>query len=139
MFVDTKGIGIDGEVYILTKILKALKQKNEWFMAYYNVKLPSFFGETQIDALIVTTRGVFVIEIKNYSGDIFGIDTSEKWFHNDKKNFRNPLLQNAFHVDSFVKKVIYNGPIFNCVVFTDFASSLNIVYQKQIKVFLISI
>ena len=55
-----------GEILALSSCLKKLIEHKEWFMAFYNVKLPSqsIKDDTQIDAIILTNRGVFVIEIK---------------------------------------------------------------------------
>ena len=36
-------------------------------------------GTTQIDHIVISKYGVFVIETKNYSGSIFGNDENKKW------------------------------------------------------------
>ena len=36
-------------------------------------------GSTQIDHIVVSKYGVFVIEVKNYRGDIYGNDNREEW------------------------------------------------------------
>ena len=36
-------------------------------------------GTTQIDHIVISKYGVFVIETKNYRGSIFGNDESKKW------------------------------------------------------------
>jgi predicted RNA-binding Zn-ribbon protein involved in translation (DUF1610 family) len=55
----------------------------------------------QIDHVIVSPYGIFVIETKNYTGWIFGSDYSEFWTKNmygNKYQFQNPLKQNYSHV-----------------------------------------
>lgn len=55
----------------------------------------------QIDHVVVSKYGVFVIETKNIKGWIFGTDKSEYWIKNmygKKYEFRNPLKQNYYHV-----------------------------------------
>lgn len=55
----------------------------------------------QIDHIVVSKYGVFVIETKNIKGWIFGGDNSEYWIKNmygKKYEFRNPLKQNYYHV-----------------------------------------
>ena len=55
----------------------------------------------QIDHIVVSKYGVFVIETKNIKGWIFGTDKSEYWIKNmygKKYEFRNPLKQNYYHV-----------------------------------------
>lgn len=57
----------------------------------------------QIDHIVVSRYGIFVIETKNYAGWIYGNDKSEFWIKNmygNKYQFRNPLKQNYSHVKS---------------------------------------
>ena len=57
----------------------------------------------QIDHIVVSRYGIFVIETKNYTGWIYGNDKSEFWIKNmygNKYRFRNPLKQNYSHVKS---------------------------------------
>lgn len=75
---------------------------------------------TQIDHIVINSRGIFVIETKNYSGEIYGGANSQEWtqslaYGNVKNKFYNPLKQNATHVYC-VKKVIGNIPIRSVVV-----------------------
>lgn len=56
---------------------------------------------TQIDHLVVSPYGVFVIETKGYKGWIMGGEYSEKWTQNiygRKFEFYNPVKQNDGHV-----------------------------------------
>lgn len=62
---------------------------------------PDGKGTTQIDHVVVSPFGIFVIETKNYAGWIFGDETSRYWtqvIHGKKSRFQNPLHQNALHV-----------------------------------------
>ncbi|WP_152205081.1 nuclease-related domain-containing protein [Marinobacter changyiensis] len=66
-----------------------------------NVTLPTEDGTTQIDHIIVSRYGVFVVETKNMKGWIFGNAQQRQWTqkifrHNQK--FQNPLHQNYKHV-----------------------------------------
>lgn len=66
-----------------------------------NVTLPSGEGTTQIDHVIVSMYGVFVVETKNMKGWIFGGANQKQWtqkiFKHSQK-FQNPLHQNYKHV-----------------------------------------
>ncbi|MFZ3171595.1 MAG: nuclease-related domain-containing protein [Carboxydocellales bacterium] len=67
-------------------------------------------GLTQIDQIIITPVGVFVIETKNYAGKIYGKQFDKMWaqYGNGKKiNFYNPIRQNYGHVEA-VKELIQN-------------------------------
>ena len=58
-------------------------------------------GTTQIDHIIISRCGVFVIETKARSGWIFGTETQKQWtqkLHNKSYKFQNPLFQNYMHI-----------------------------------------
>lgn len=58
-------------------------------------------GIVQIDHIIVSVYGIFVIETKNYKGWIFGNENAENWMqviYKEKNQFRNPIKQNWSHV-----------------------------------------
>lgn len=66
-----------------------------------NVTLPTEDGTTQIDHVLVSEFGVFVVETKNMKGWIFGSPHQRFWtqkiFRSNHK-FQNPLHQNYKHV-----------------------------------------
>jgi restriction system protein len=58
-------------------------------------------GTTQIDHVIVSRYGVFVVETKNMNGWIFGREDARFWTKLNKGHklrFQNPLHQNANHI-----------------------------------------
>lgn len=58
---------------------------------------------TQIDHIVVSVYGIFVIETKNYQGCIYGSDRAEYWtqeLHGKKYPFRNPFRQNYAHIQA---------------------------------------
>lgn len=66
-----------------------------------DVMLQTNHGITQIDHVVVSVCGIFVIETKNYKGWITGSEYGENWTKNmygKKYFFRNPLKQNYAHV-----------------------------------------
>lgn len=65
-----------------------------------NITLQTANGTTQIDHIIVSKYGIFVIEAKNMSGWIFGDAKSAQWTQSlfgKKYRFQNPLHQNYRH------------------------------------------
>lgn len=69
-------------------------------------------GTVQIDHIIVSVYGIFVIETKNYKGWIFGNENAENWLqviYKEKNQFRNPLKQNWSHVYA-LKNLIADFP-----------------------------
>lgn len=76
---------------------------------------------SQIDHIVINPRGIFVIETKNYSGEIYGSENQREWtqilaYGKIKNKLYNPLKQNATHVYN-VKKIVGNLPVYSLVVF----------------------
>lgn len=90
----------------------------------------------QIDHIFISNKGVFVIETKNYSGSIYGKETSNEWIEylNKKKyNFTNPIFQNYAH-KQIISKIIndYNNVI-SIIVFTK-SSKLKVKSPRNIVI-----
>lgn len=85
--------------------------KNEYKLIN-DVTLRTDNGTTQIDHIVVSPYGVFIIETKNYKGWITGGEKSSQWTQNiygKKKSFLNPILQNFGHVKA-VKALLRQYP-----------------------------
>lgn len=62
---------------------------------------------TQIDHIVVSLHGIFIIETKNYKGWIFGNSNKDYWTQNiwgNKYSFYNPILQNRNHIKFLMRK-----------------------------------
>ncbi len=72
------------------------------YVDMHNVTLPTADGgSTQIDHLIFSPYGLFVLETKNYQGWIFGTEKQREWtqqIFRKRSRFQNPLRQNYKHV-----------------------------------------
>lgn|SRR5574344_896411 len=98
---------------------------------------------SQIDHIVVSIFGIFVIETKNYSGWIFGAEQSEYWTrinYKNKKKFRNPIKQNYSHIYA-LKEVLTdfnNIRYFPIVVFSgsgdlkNIESKVPVVYSRNL-------
>lgn len=93
----------------------------ERYRQLHDVTLPTSDGTTQIDHIIVSIYGIFVIETKNMGGWIFGNPNQPKWtqtFGKSKNSFQNPLRQNYKHIkelDALLQ--IGEDKLFSVVVF----------------------
>ena len=91
--------GWEGEKAI-SSILKKLPR--EHYRLINNVMLKRGNGNTvQIDHIVISTYGIFVIETKNYKGIITGNDFSEQWtehIYKQKYHFFSPTRQNYGHI-----------------------------------------
>ena len=69
---------------------------------------------SQIDHVVVSRYGIFVIETKNYKGWISGGENSDNWTQNiygHKYQLRNPVYQNESHVKALKKVLSDEGKI----------------------------
>ncbi|MBU2968252.1 NERD domain-containing protein [Pseudoalteromonas sp. C2R02] len=77
---------------------------------------------TEVDHLVVSQYGIFVIETKNYAGWIFGSQHQAKWtqqIYKKKSQFQNPLRQNYKHCLAVGKLLGLVSNIKSVVVFTE--------------------
>lgn len=116
-------IGKRGEK-LTEKELKWLKLFNKNGLTLKNIYLPKENGETsEIDLVYITVKGIFVIESKNYSGWIFGDESSYNWTamlpNKDKNRFYNPILQNKTHIKWLLNYIGEDIPIFSVIVFSE--------------------
>jgi len=73
-----------------------LSLPNKSYHRFHNIVLPSKNGTTQIDHLIVSVFGLFIVETKNKKGWIFGSEKQISWTQSifgKKYSFQNPLRQ----------------------------------------------
>lgn len=86
---------------VLDKLLK-VKLDGAKYRILHNIMLPTDDGATtQIDHIVVSQWGIFVIETKTYSEWIFGDVKSAQWtvsHFKRKDRFQNPLRQNYKHI-----------------------------------------
>lgn len=90
--------GVMGEA-LVNLSARLFLDKNEYHLIK-NVTIPTEDGTTQIDHIIVSRFGVFVVETKNMQGWIFGGKRQQTWtqqIYKSKHKFQNPLHQNYKH------------------------------------------
>ena len=127
---------LDG--YSLEK--KVMKQLNSMFYTnpVPNVVLQHAKGTTEIDIIQVTRKGIFVVECKYRTDEVFGSAIEHSWdiTRNGKKiaAMYNPIKQNANHIrtlESYLKKEGIEAPtVYNVVVIV--AKELSIKELDQI-------
>lgn len=85
---------------------------------------------TQVDHIIISRYGVFVLETKNVHGKVYGSENAEYWKqylpdsgyrrhgYTQEHQLRNPIWQNAGHIRSLRRLVFGNDiPLYGIVVF----------------------
>ena len=118
-----KTSGEMGEIVVAKRLKKLDKEK---YHVINNLLLQNNGYSSQIDHVVVSVYGVFVIETKNFSGDIYGGPNSEMWTQNiygSKSQFMNPIQQNQGHITALKKTLGDNirVPFYNIVLFSEYA------------------
>ena len=113
------GKGIVGEMIVnLTVNMRLDKQK---YHLLKNVTLYTENGTTQIDHIIVSEFGVFVLETKNMKGWIYGDEKRNTWtqkIYKHTNKFQNPLHQNYKHIKAIESILeIDESKIFSVIIF----------------------
>ena len=90
--------GYIGEKLVIKKLKKLNKRK---YKVINDVLLKTQKGSTQIDHIVISKYGIFVIETKNYKGIIKGNEYDDNWSQiliNKSETLRNPIKQNNGHI-----------------------------------------
>lgn len=121
-----KDIGRIGEYHTYLKLRKFEREGAKFL---FNVYIPKDDEQTtEIDVLMISKKGVFVFESKNYSGWIFGSQNQKNWYQtlpvgkgrkSSKEHFLNPIMQNQLHIRCLKAFLNKDVPIYSVVVFSD--------------------
>lgn len=99
--------------------------KRRWvFLA--NLLLPLRNGhKTEIDCVLISRKGIFCIETKNWVGHISGNDDDEYWHQEyddpymSDRDHKNPVKQNEGHCAVLERRLHNNYQVDNTVIFAD--------------------
>jgi restriction system protein len=112
--------GVLGE-WQVNLLIKFFLDKNDYHLIK-NVTLPTDDGTTQIDHIIVSKYGIFVIETKNMKGSIFGSEHQKQWTQKIFKHtfkFQNPLHQNYKYIKTLEACLkTKSDSLFSVIIFT---------------------
>ena len=93
---------------------------------------------SQIDLVVATPQGVVAIEVKDYSGWIFGNENQKYWtqllnYGQEKYRFYNPIMQNSGHIAALKEQAVqFAGlPIFNVVLFAGNCNLKDVSYHSD--------
>ena len=104
----------------ITALLSTLP--SDEYTVLSDIMIKSYTGVSQIDYIVVSTHGIFVIETQEYHGNITGKDTDQYWnwsTDKDKRRFFNPIRQNHTHIKAIetVLEPIGKVPLISVVAF----------------------
>ena len=127
------------------KVKKLLKKRKEHFKLLNDVTFVNENSEMshQIDHIFINHYGVFVIETKNYFGEIEVIKDENLWFKivkGKKEKISNPLKQNKSHYQIVKRLVKGIADVTSLVVFirnnAPYLDDENLINLKDLNLFI---
>ncbi len=111
----------DGEARVSRLLTSRFGPPDYHLMNHVTVRMED--GTTQIDHILVSRYGVFVIETKDFNGWIFAGAQDPRWtqvYFRRKSTFQNPIFQNFRHVCAVREVLDFLAPeaVKSVVVFT---------------------
>lgn len=111
----------------LSSVLKSLP---DCYHIIDDVLLKTKKGSTQLDHIVVSPFGLFVIETKNHKGMIFGDCCGQVWTQvlNGRGHFKlySPVLQNSGHIRHLSQQIKVPATCMQgCIVFTNRDANLS--------------
>ncbi|WP_299878711.1 nuclease-related domain-containing protein [uncultured Cocleimonas sp.] len=98
-------------------IIKNLN-KNEYHLIN-DISMPALSGTTQIDHLLVSPYGIFVVDTKYMKGWIFGGEHEKDWVQSTssgKFKFQNPLHKNHKHIKALAHMLDLTDDKFHSII-----------------------
>jgi len=90
------------------------------YQRFHDVILPTHNGTTQIDHVLVSPFGLFIVETKNRKGWIFGSEDQPQWtqsLYGKNYSFQNPLRQTFRQKKSLSEFLEVNEHLIHTVVY----------------------
>lgn len=106
-----------------------LSRLNKDYIIIKDIIIPGSNKTTQIDSIVISIYGIFVIECKNFSGYIYGNDKDKVWTQivgKTKNTFYNPVRQNYAHIKAIENVIGDKYNIYSIIVFSDKATLKNV-------------
>ena len=134
-------LGRYGEYLIYDK-LRTYESAGSKFL--FNIYIPKNSDETsEIDVLMISQKGLFVFESKNYSGWIFGNEHSKYWMQtlatgrnqSHKEKFYNPIKQNDSHIKNLTRYLKMDLTCYSVISFAERTTLKDIeIFRDDVKV-----
>jgi hypothetical protein len=112
--------GTRSERDLIIRLLKEGVSSENIFHDLYIEKKDGTYS--QIDIVVLTEVGVIVVEVKDFSGWIFGFGKNVNWVHflgKMKYSFYNPIFQNEGHIRTIKNQLFEYGniPFYSLIIF----------------------
>lgn len=132
-FLPTKGE--KGERYVAFLLSQLPKSE---YIVLNDVTLQNEYVSTQIDHIVISVYGIFVVETKNLSGFISGSETSQQWIKNmygHQYSFYNPIRQNESHILALSRVLNIPKDYFVSIVAFSNKSQINVYSETHVVYF----
>lgn len=106
------------------------------YVVINNIMLQVRDRTTQIDHVVVSNYGIFVIETKNYKGWIIGNEYDDYWkqvLYKRKEKLHNPIKQNYGHVQ-VLKEILKDFPEVNYISIVAFTTKADLKVTSETDV-----
>lgn len=132
-------IGYETEKQIAEIIKHELEEGIEGYVLQ-NLYIPKENGGTsEIDAVLICTKGLYVFESKNIAGYIFGDEKHREWTvtffsgnkTTEKHKLYNPIWQNNTHIRHLKRYLNSSIPVNSVIVFSDRGELKNIPRRTE--------
>ena len=123
--------GFMGEFWVKSELKKL--PKNE-YLVLNDIMIKSSKGTHQIDHIILSKFGIFVVEMKNYYGLITGDEYKDKWIQHLGKNkqyFNNPIHQNYGHIKALQELLNFEEEKFISIIC--FSNQITMINQIRVN------
>lgn len=117
----------------VNKLLSRLDENN--YKIYHDLYVPTEGNKTtQVDHVVVSPFGIFVIETKAYNGWIFGNEKSKYWtqvIYKRKEKLFNPIWQNAGHIKALENYLGIDKQLFTSII--AFSNQSTFKFKEEFK------
>lgn len=111
------------------------KLNSNEYLIYNDIIIEDSNYITQIDHIVLSKKGIFIIETKDYAGKIYGSENMYKWKQYLSRNeyeFYNPIKQNNTHINFLAKKLKTNRSKFISIIAFTGRADLNLTTNTQV-------
>lgn len=125
-------VGKAGEYYAKQELKKLSKDK---YTVINDLMIEVDSRTHQIDHIVVSNYGIFVIETKQYNGYISGSKYDKKWVRKGKKNdiyYTNPVRQNYGHIKAICDLLKLDESVVYNVVYIPSPAKLHIKHDGEV-------
>lgn len=124
-----KIVGKSGEFYVKNELKKLPKDK---YLVLNDIMIPNNNSTSQIDHIVVSKYGIFVIETKQYNGYIVGNEYDKMWKQNNKFYINNPIHQNYGHIKALENLLKLDENTFIQIICIPSTAKINITSKNHV-------